>query len=105
MPRLIPRHLGFVASSTTLVALCVGSVVTVFSVVNALWFRPLPFPDSHRLVILMGENTNAGSSESAIFGGIENQEGWAAFETVAGQVATAGRFSGLAPHMVAPLGK
>src|SRR3954451_18449857 len=100
MAKLIRNHRLYFMFATTSVTLSVGAVLTVFTVVNALWLRPPPFSDPDRLVIVMGENTNDGSSESAMFGGIEHPEGWTAFETVAGQVVTSARFAGLMPRIV-----
>jgi putative ABC transport system permease protein len=52
--RLIRRHPGYVAFATTTLAVAVGMNLIVFTVVNALWLRPLPFPNADRLVTIDG---------------------------------------------------
>ena len=53
LPRLVRRHCGYFAFATTTAAVAVGVNLVVFTVVNALWLRPLPFPDADRLVTVM----------------------------------------------------
>jgi MacB-like periplasmic core domain len=98
MPGVIRRHGAYVAFVTTSLALAVGATLVVFTIVNALWLRSLPFPDHDRLVMLMSETT--GSDESVTFGGLEAPDGWTAFEAVAGQVATSAGFDSLRPHVL-----
>src|SRR5262249_17939030 len=44
---------GFSLSAIAILALGIGATTTVFSIVNAVLFRPLPYPDSDRIVQLM----------------------------------------------------
>jgi predicted permease len=48
--RTLRRDRGFTAVALLILALAVGANISVFSVVNTLLLRPLPFPDSQRLV-------------------------------------------------------
>ena len=48
--RTIRRNVGFTVFTILIVGLGIGASSTVFSVVNALLLRPLPFSDSNRLV-------------------------------------------------------
>jgi predicted permease len=48
--RTLGRDRGFAAVSIVILALAIGANIAVFSVVNTLLLRPLPFPDSHQLV-------------------------------------------------------
>ena len=48
--RKLRRDPLFAVVSILILALAIGSNVVVFSVVNTLLLRPLPFPDSHELV-------------------------------------------------------
>jgi len=48
--RTLGRDRGFAAVSIVILALAIGPNIAVFSVVNTLLLRPLPFPDSHQLV-------------------------------------------------------
>jgi predicted permease len=88
MPRLIARHRGYFAFATTTLAVAVGVNLIVFTVVNALWLRPLPFPDADRLVTFTG----------FAFVGL-GSELLKPFEAVAGQVMTDDRESGFRPQI------
>jgi hypothetical protein len=43
---MLRHHRGFAALSISSLALAVGANAAVFAIVNALWLRPLPFPDA-----------------------------------------------------------
>ena len=53
--RGLRRNLGFAAVATMTIALGIGACTAIFSVVNAVLLRPLPYTDSQRLVIVWGE--------------------------------------------------
>jgi putative ABC transport system permease protein len=48
--RLILRQPGFTAMVVVILALGIGINTAIFSIVNAVLLRPLPFPDSDRLI-------------------------------------------------------
>jgi len=48
--RRIQKNPGFAAVTIGVLALGIGANTAIFSVVNAVLVKPLPFPDSHRLV-------------------------------------------------------
>ncbi|HEY7352033.1 MAG TPA: ABC transporter permease [Terriglobales bacterium] len=48
--RGLRRDPGFTAVSVLILALAIGANIAVFSVVNTLLLRPLPFPNAHELV-------------------------------------------------------
>ena len=50
--RHLLRDWQFTAAAILILALGIGANTSIFSVVNALLFRPHPFPESHRLVNL-----------------------------------------------------
>lgn len=60
--RTLGRDLGFAVVSTLILTLAIGSNIIVFSVVNTLLLRPLPFPDSHDLVWIAPPPTDCGLS-------------------------------------------
>ncbi|MPZ20258.1 MAG: FtsX-like permease family protein [Luteitalea sp.] len=64
--RALVRTPGFLVTSVATLALAIGAVVGMFSVVNTVLLRPLPFPDSDRLVVVAG--TAPGSDLPERFG-------------------------------------
>lgn len=96
MPRVPPR--AYFAFATTSLALAVGATLTVFTIVNALWLEPPPYPEPDRMVTLVGE---AGDVDPAYYR-IDTlySARWSVFEAVAGQVVTSGRMAGSRPRVV-----
>ncbi|MFL6234005.1 MAG: ADOP family duplicated permease [Thermoanaerobaculia bacterium] len=58
--RLLRRTPGFTATALATLALCLGANLTIFAVVDAVLLRPLPFPDSGRLVSVYNTYPRAG---------------------------------------------
>jgi putative ABC transport system permease protein len=52
--RALLRTPGFLVTSVGTLALAIGAVAGMFSVVNTVLLRPLPFPESERLVVISG---------------------------------------------------
>jgi predicted permease len=82
--RTLRRNAGFTAFTILIVGLGIGASTTIFSLINALLLRPLPFRDPGRLVwISNGENY---STQAEHYSDLRDQnqsfsdlEGWSGF--------------------------
>ena len=57
--RLLLRNRGFAAAALLTIALGVGAATAIFSVVDAVLLRPLPYPDARRLVAVWETDRNS----------------------------------------------
>ena len=64
--RSLTRRKGFVAAVSGILALGIGANTAVFSVVDAILLKPLPFPDSERLVSVLEASASKSAPESLI---------------------------------------
>jgi putative ABC transport system permease protein len=60
--RLLRRNPGFAASAILTLTLGIGMTTAIFSVVDAVLLRPVPFPDPDRLVMVWETDRDTGTS-------------------------------------------
>ncbi|MEY2529396.1 MAG: putative transport system permease protein, partial [Verrucomicrobiota bacterium] len=63
---MLLKHKGFTAVAVMALGLGVGANTAIFSLVNGVLLRPLPFPDAERIVYIEGKNPAAGITDSNI---------------------------------------
>jgi putative ABC transport system permease protein len=66
--RTLKRDAGFAVFAISIVGLGIGASATVFSVLNALLLRPLPFEDPERLVWVTNHDTSGLSGQTTQVG-------------------------------------
>jgi predicted permease len=59
--RLLTRDRGFTAAAVLTLALGIGATTAIFSVVNAVLLKPVPFADHERLAMLWETDRNTGT--------------------------------------------
>ena len=64
--RMFFKNPGFAAVAIIALALGIGANTAIFSLVNGVLLRPLPFPDAERIIYIEGKNPAAGITESNI---------------------------------------
>ena len=66
--RTLARQPGFAATAILTLALGIGATTAIFSVVNAVVLRPLPFDQPDRIVVVTNANTKTGTRNTTVSG-------------------------------------
>ncbi len=94
--RSFSQRMGFTAVVVVTLALGIGSNVAIFSVANAVLFRPLPYRDPERLVLVWNRSSSADAGRSLVSGPdyLDYKEETTMFEDFAGAFAINGTITG-----------
>src|SRR5471032_1549090 len=64
--RMFRQNPGFTATSVSALALGIGANTAIFSVINAVILKPLPFPDADRIVVLMNSSPQGSGPAASV---------------------------------------
>ena len=62
--RSLARSPGFTVVAVAVLALGIGATSAIFSLVSAVWLKPLPFADAERIVTLWAARARPGDGAS-----------------------------------------
>src|SRR2546430_5490324 len=64
--RMLLKHKGFTTVAVLALGLGIGANTAIFSLVNGILLRPLPFPNAEQIVYFEGQNPSKGITDSNI---------------------------------------
>jgi hypothetical protein len=62
--KLLYKDRSYTATAILTLAICIGANSTIFTIVNSVLLKPLPVPDSRRIVLMSNQYPSAGRSTS-----------------------------------------
>jgi putative ABC transport system permease protein len=64
--KLLWKDRGYAATAILTLAVCIGANAAIFTIVYSVLLKPLPVPDSSRIVLMSNEYPNAGSTNGVL---------------------------------------
>lgn len=92
--RTLRHSPGFTAIAILTLALGIGANTAIFSVVNAVLLRPLPYPEANRLAIIWSGLGNASRAPASTFELFQIREATKEFDQIGGIWVTNGSLPG-----------
>ncbi|HEV3219316.1 MAG TPA: ABC transporter permease [Candidatus Acidoferrales bacterium] len=92
--RKLRRNPGFSAVAILTIAIGIGANTAIFSVVNAVLLRPLPYPDADRLAIVLVGVGNASRAPASAFQLFQIRQRTKEFDQIGGIWVTNGALPG-----------
>ncbi|MGI9041537.1 MAG: ABC transporter permease [Gemmatimonadales bacterium] len=93
-PRSLRHSPGFVAAAVLTLALAIGANTAIFSVVSGVLLRPLPFPQSERLVGVWGHHPAIGRETASQPDFLDWRAGATSFEKMGAAAQTRATLTG-----------
>ena len=82
--RILRRSPTFTAAAIVTLALGIGANTALFTVINAVLLRPLPYPDSKEIVMLYGRSPDGSTESLSPADFLDNRRQSKSFEQLAG---------------------
>jgi hypothetical protein len=101
--RSLSRRPGFTSMAVLILALGIGANTAIFSIVNAVLLRPLPYGEADRLVMVFADGTARGTNaRSAVTAGsfLDWREGARSFSGLAAFRNESRRLTSVEPPLV-----